>query len=39
VQVEAWNGRIEHMSETFAKMETGKSVRTKGKAAQLVPAK
>ena len=46
VQVELWDGRIEHMSETFAAMETGSaSRRTKElaeikralEAAQLVP--
>ena len=35
VQVEKWDGRKEHMSETFAKMER----REKLKAANLVPAK
>ena len=39
VQVEPWDGRIEHMSETFAKMARDKDVRTKVKAAQLVLAK
>jgi hypothetical protein len=39
VQVELWDGRIEHMSETFAKMAKDKDVHTKLKAAQLVPAK
>ena len=48
VQVELWDGRIEHMSETFAAMEKG-AVTAKDKelaeikhaleAAQLVPAK
>ncbi len=35
VQVEKWDGKTDHMSETFAKMER----RDKLKAAQLVPAK
>jgi molybdopterin guanine dinucleotide-containing S/N-oxide reductase-like protein len=35
VQVEKWDGRTEHMSETFAKMER----RDRLKAANLVPAK
>jgi trimethylamine-N-oxide reductase (cytochrome c) len=39
VQVVPWDGHIEHMSETFAKMAKDKDVRTKLKAAQLVPAK
>src|SRR5258708_37913383 len=39
VQVELWDGRIEHMSETFARMEKEKEVRETLKAAQLVPAK
>jgi trimethylamine-N-oxide reductase (cytochrome c) len=39
VQVELWDGRIEHMSETFARMEKDKEVRETLKAAQLVPAK
>jgi len=39
VQVVLWDGRIEYMSEVFAKMGTDKRVRAKRKAAQLVPAK
>jgi len=39
VQVELWDGRIEHMSETFARMEKEKEVRETLKAAHLVPAK
>jgi hypothetical protein len=39
VQVELWDGRIEHMSETFARMAKDKDAYTKLKAAQLVPAK
>jgi len=39
VEVEAWDGRVEHMSETFAAMEKDKAVRDTLKAAQLVPAK
>jgi len=47
VQVEVWDGRIEHMSETFASMETGLSakerelaeIRRALKEAELVPAK
>jgi hypothetical protein len=39
VQVEPWDGRSEHMSETFARMEKDREVRETLKAAQLVPAK
>jgi molybdopterin guanine dinucleotide-containing S/N-oxide reductase-like protein len=39
VQVELWDGRAEHMSETFARMEKDKEVRETLKAASLVPAK
>jgi trimethylamine-N-oxide reductase (cytochrome c) len=39
VQVEVWDGGTEHVSETFAKMETDRQVRGKLKAAQLEPAK
>src|SRR5207302_1249138 len=39
VQVELWDGRTEHMAETFARMEKDKQVREALKAAQLVPAK
>jgi trimethylamine-N-oxide reductase (cytochrome c) len=39
VEVELWDRRIEHMSETFATMERDKEVRETLKAAQLVPAK
>jgi trimethylamine-N-oxide reductase (cytochrome c) len=48
VQVELWDGRIEHMSETFAAMEKGTStakekelaeIKRALEAAQLVPAK
>ncbi|MGC1093610.1 MAG: molybdopterin dinucleotide binding domain-containing protein, partial [Pseudolabrys sp.] len=39
VQVALWDGRTEYMSETFAKMAKDQDVRTKLKAAQLVPAK
>jgi trimethylamine-N-oxide reductase (cytochrome c) len=39
VAVELWDGRSEHMSETFARMEKDKEVRESLKAAQLVPAK
>jgi hypothetical protein len=39
VQVELWDGRIEHMSETFARMEQDRQVRDTLKAAALVPAK
>jgi anaerobic selenocysteine-containing dehydrogenase len=39
VQVELWDGRTEHMSETFARMEKDKEIRETLKAAQLVPAK
>ena len=35
VQVEVWDGKIEHLSETFAKMDRS----AKLKAANLVPAK
>ena len=39
VQVELWDGRTEHMSETFARMEKDKQVRETLEAAHLVPAK
>ena len=39
VQVEVWDGRIEHVSETFAKMQKDDEIRSKLKAAHLVPAK
>jgi anaerobic selenocysteine-containing dehydrogenase len=39
VQVELWDGRTEHISETFAKMEKDADMRRTLKAAQLVPAK
>jgi trimethylamine-N-oxide reductase (cytochrome c) len=39
VQVELWDGRTEHMSETFARMEKAQRVRDTLEAPQLVPAK
>ena len=39
VQVELWDGRIEHMSETFAAMEKDKEVKRTLREAELVPAK
>jgi anaerobic selenocysteine-containing dehydrogenase len=39
VQVEVWDRRTEHMSETFAKMAKDDEIRGKLKAAHLVPAK
>jgi hypothetical protein len=39
VQVEVWDGRTEHMSETFARMEKDTQVRRTLKDAALVPAK
>jgi hypothetical protein len=39
VQVEVWDGRIEHMSETFARMEMDKEIKRTLKEAALVPAK
>jgi trimethylamine-N-oxide reductase (cytochrome c) len=39
VQVELWDGRIEHMSETFAAMEKDKEIKRTLKEAELVPAK
>ena len=39
VEIELWDRRIEHMSETFAQMERDKEVRETLKAAHLVPAK
>ena len=39
VQVEPWDGRIEHVSQTFANIAKERRVRAKSKAAQLVPAK
>jgi trimethylamine-N-oxide reductase (cytochrome c) len=39
VQIELWDGRIEHMSEAFAAMEKDKDVRRSLQEANLVPAK
>jgi trimethylamine-N-oxide reductase (cytochrome c) len=39
VQVELWDGRIEHMSETFAALEKDKEIKRTLKEADLVPAK
>jgi len=39
VQVEIWDGRGEHMSETFARMQKDKAVRETLTAPALVPAK
>ena len=39
VQVELWDGRTEHMSETFARMEKDAEVKRALQAASLVPAK
>jgi hypothetical protein len=39
VQVELWDGRIEHMSETFARMEKDAGIKRALKEAALVPAK
>jgi hypothetical protein len=39
VQVEPWDGRIEHVSEAFAAMEQGKAPTQMTKEAELVPAK
>ena len=39
VQVELWDGRTEHMSETFARMEKDAEIKRSLKAASLVPAK
>jgi len=39
VQIEVWDRRIEHMSETFAAMEKDRHVKETLKAASLVPAK
>jgi trimethylamine-N-oxide reductase (cytochrome c) len=39
VQVEVWDGRVEHMSETFAAMEQDREVKRTLRAADLVPAK
>ena len=39
VQVELWDGRIEHMSETFAAMEKDKEIKRTLQEAELVPAK
>jgi len=39
VQVEVWDRRIEHVSETFAKLQQDDEIRSKLKAANLVPAK
>jgi hypothetical protein len=39
VQVDWWDGRIEHMSETFAAMEKDKEIKRTLQVASLVPAK
>ena len=39
VQVEVWDGRIEHMSATFAAMEKDKEIKRTLQEAHLVPAK
>jgi trimethylamine-N-oxide reductase (cytochrome c) len=39
VQVEPWDGRVEHMSETFAAIEPKAEVRRAPQEAELVPAK
>jgi len=39
VQVEVWDRRAEHMSETFARMEKDKEIKRTLKEAALVPAK
>ena len=39
VQVELWDGRTEHMSETFARMEKDKEIKRALQEAALVPAK
>jgi anaerobic selenocysteine-containing dehydrogenase len=39
VQVELWDRRTEHMSDTYAEMEKDEEVRDSLKAAHLVPAK
>jgi hypothetical protein len=39
VQVEVWDGRTEHMSETFAAMAKDKEIKRTLQEAQLVPAK
>jgi hypothetical protein len=39
VQVEVWDGRVEHVSETFAAIERDKEIKRTLQEAQLVPAK
>ena len=39
VQVELWDGRIEHMSATFAAIEKDKPVKRPARSPELVPAK
>jgi hypothetical protein len=39
VQVEVWDGRVEHVSETFAALEKDKEIKRTLQEAQLVPAK
>jgi len=39
VQIELWDGRTEHVSETFARLHKDEDVRRTLKEAQLVPAK
>jgi hypothetical protein len=39
VQVELWDRRIEHISETFAAMEKDKEIKRTLREADLIPAK
>jgi hypothetical protein len=39
VQIEPWDGRIEHVSATFAQIERDKEIRRTLEAVNLVPAK
>jgi hypothetical protein len=39
VQVEVWDGRVEHVSETFAGIERDAAVKRTLREANLVPAK
>jgi hypothetical protein len=39
VEIELWDGRVEHMSETFARMEKSAEIKRQTKVTQLMPAK
>jgi hypothetical protein len=39
VQVELWDGRVEHVSETFAEIAKDREIKRTLREAELVPAK